>query len=593
MCNSLCCMMDDPSFKLAGMRVLHWCMLGVTILLLVCEVAISQLCKSLITLVDGFHTLFILMRMALPPPQTASIIKPSLSHLNSPASPPHAFLSSAGLLSSLPAQSSIKLPPGNQTAIDGSAIPDQPPAPQFHCEAASLVNSHQHFSSKLSPPALSCGLSYTTSRVQTVGMFISALVLASLCLSYIMEIISFTVEPHPVKRPLLLVVVGAVSVLHKMLVLGLNWDELLDWNKASRQPGTKSHLVVNHKVMAEEETKGEAELGRVQSAVEDMLHNGALVLCNPGTSCDPDTDSQTPQRQPAVHLHAAPPRDSSNCEVTSGVADLSHLEDITEIYKDKTCMGYLDSQHASITSPVCKSSDHIKIPVPVYFLSFVPVVQGLCTSLLSLSNSLVMLLVGPQCLHSSGTCGFLVYLDPALSLLAVITLIATATPQVHRYGLLLLQATPPHICVYDLGRKIASVPGVQAVHDLHVWQLTESFTVASVHVHCHAGFPAHRCADLMSGVTRVLQSVGVSCCTVQPEFAYCSAGNGSGDQSAVVHREDPSQPPLLACSLACGKACAGNMCCTPLGEESRSLLAPPAGETKEEPQTLVIENTFL
>lgn len=80
-----------------------------------------------------------------------------------------------------------------------------------------------------------------------MGMFISALVLASLCLSYIMEIISFTVEPHPVKRPLLLVVVGAVSVLHKMLVLGLNWDELLDWSKASRQPGTKSHLVVNHK----------------------------------------------------------------------------------------------------------------------------------------------------------------------------------------------------------------------------------------------------------------------------------------------------------------------------------------------------------
>lgn len=64
--------------------------------------------------------------------------------------------------------------------------------------------------------------------------------------------------------------------------------------------------------------------------------------------------------------------------------------------------------------------------------------------------------------------------------------------QVHKYGLLLLQSTPPHICVSDLGRRIASIPGVQAVHNLHVWQLTESFTVASVHVHCHAGFPAHR-----------------------------------------------------------------------------------------------------
>lgn len=64
--------------------------------------------------------------------------------------------------------------------------------------------------------------------------------------------------------------------------------------------------------------------------------------------------------------------------------------------------------------------------------------------------------------------------------------------QVYRYGMLLLQASPPHICVSDVGRRITSVPGVQAVHELHIWQLTESITVASVHVHCHAAFPFSR-----------------------------------------------------------------------------------------------------
>lgn len=103
-----------------------------------------------------------------------------------------------------------------------------------------------------------------------------------------------------------------------------------------------------------------------------------------------------------------------------------------------------------------------------------------------------------------------------------------------------------------------------------------------------------RCADLMSGVTKVLQSVGVSCCTIQPEFASCSmSSSGCGcDASPVVHREDPSLSPLQACSLACGKACAGSMCCSSLEEEARSLLAP-AGESMEEAQTLVVENTFL
>ncbi len=103
-----------------------------------------------------------------------------------------------------------------------------------------------------------------------------------------------------------------------------------------------------------------------------------------------------------------------------------------------------------------------------------------------------------------------------------------------------------------------------------------------------------RCADLMSGVTRVLQSVGVRCCTVQPEFTSGSGSSaGSGEASPVIHREDPSLPPTPACNLACGKACTGSMCCSLLEEENRSMLAPPTGETGEDSQTLVIENTIL
>ncbi|XP_068441925.1 proton-coupled zinc antiporter SLC30A1 isoform X2 [Clinocottus analis] len=539
------------------MRVLHWCMLGVTILL-VCEVAISQLCKSLIILVDGFHSLFVLLHLALPP-QTASVKKQTLPSLDSSASPPRASSSSAVLPSILPAQSSIESPPG--TPAGGP---------------------------------LACGVSFTSSRLQPVGAFISALLLTSLCLSYFMEIISFSLEPHTAQRPLLLVMVGAVSLLHKLLVVWLQKERA----KASRPLKNEPHLEENHKVLAAEETKGQAEPGRVlddvshvQSAVDNSLHNGALVLCNPGTSSIPDTASQTTRQQPVLR-NAAGQQDSRDCEAASE----SRPEDTIEIYKDNTCMGYLDSQNASNTK-VYKSSHYMTAPSsqrPISFLSFVLVVQGLCTSVLVLFNSLVMLLVGPEFLHSSGTCGLLLYMDPVLSLLAVIMLIATAAPQVHRYGLLLLQATPPHICTSDLGRRITSVPGVQAVHNLHIWQLTDSFMVASVHVHCHAGFPMHRCADLMSGVTKVLQSVGVSCCTVQPEFASCSGSSvgSEGDASPVIHREDPSLSPLLTCSLACGKACAGHMCCSPR-EEDTSRMAPPAGETKEEPHTLVIENTFL
>ncbi|KAL6116085.1 uncharacterized protein ACO6RY_00776 [Pungitius sinensis] len=528
------------------MRLLHWCSLGVTILLLVCEVVISRLCNSLITLVDGFHTLFILLHLALPHPQTSSIKNTLLPSLDSSASP-HASSSSAAPPPLPPAESSIKSPPVDQ------------------------------------------GVSFSSSRIQPVGAFISALFLTSLCLSYFLEIISFSLEPHPVQRPLLPVVVGAVSLLHKLLALLLNWDWLQ--NDASRRPNSDAHLEGNHKVSAPEETRGRDERGHVQSAVDDPLQIGALVLSNPGTFGVPD-------------LHAAAHQGRRDCEAASGAVGLqvgkceNRSEDPMETSKDNICMGHLDSHNAS-NATVFNSSHHSESTVPcrrgtVIVPSFVLVVQGLCPALLALVNSLVMLLISPQVLHSSAGCGLLVYLDPLLSLLAVILLIATTAPQVHRYGLLLLQATPPHICTSDLGRRITSVPGVQAVHNLHIWQLTESFFVASVHVHCHAGFSVHRCADLMSGVTKVMQSVGVSCCTVQPEFASCSgtSAGSEGDASPVIHREDPSLPPPLTCSLACGKACAGFMCCSTVEEET-SLMAPPAGETKEEPQTLVIENTFL
>ncbi|KAM4566771.1 uncharacterized protein PAE49_010275 isoform 1-T2 [Odontesthes bonariensis] len=556
------------------MRVPLWCILGLTMLLLLCEIAISQLCKSLITMVDGFHTLFVLVHMALPLPQNAAVITPALSSLYSPASPSHAFPSLTAFFPPKRSDSPVQPEPDTQTIIGGSAMLDQP-----LYEAPTMVNTHKLFSPTVSPKTFHCNLSFTNSRIQAVGVFISSLLLASLCISYFLEIISFILEPHPVKHPLLPVVVGGVSLLLKMLVFGLNWAQLQDERaESSRREEFESHLEVNHKALAEEDSRGQEESestvqSEVQSAARDPLHAGTLVLHNPGTHSIPDTDCKTLQQPAEV-----------SCKEESCAADFK----------------FSGSKKTSEISSVCKSSQLPDTPVQssqwsVCLLSFVFVVQGLFTSLLSLINSLVTLLIAPQSPHSSAVCSVLVYLDPGLSLLAVFTLIATTMPQVYRYGLLLLQASPPHICVSDLGRMIASVPGVQAVHDLHIWQLTESLSVASVHVHCYAGFPVDRCADVMLGVTKVLQNVGVSCCTVQPEFASCSGSSSDrgGDASPIIHRQDPSSPPLPACSLACGKACAGSMCCALLEDDTQRVPTPPAGDTREEPQTLVIENTFL
>lgn len=200
--------------SVADMRLLHWCMLGVTLLLLCCEVVISQAFHSLIMLMDGFHTFLILMRMAL---NQAGVKKPPLSSSDSPVPPPHASSSSSAAQS----ESSIKSPPGTQTFTDGSTLPDQPQP-------------------KLSPPALNCTLSYSDCRIQSLGTFITALFLTTLCISYFLELGTICMAPKPIQQPLLLVVVTGVSLFHKMLMLWLNWDH-------QKAPEAESHVDINHK----------------------------------------------------------------------------------------------------------------------------------------------------------------------------------------------------------------------------------------------------------------------------------------------------------------------------------------------------------
>lgn len=47
---------------------------------------------------------------------------------------------------------------------------------------------------------------------------------------------------------------------------------------------------------------------------------------------------------------------------------------------------------------------------------------------------------------------------------------------------ILLQGVPTSVSLVDVRSAILSIPGVISVHELHIWQLSESKIVASVHV---------------------------------------------------------------------------------------------------------------
>jgi cobalt-zinc-cadmium efflux system protein len=72
--------------------------------------------------------------------------------------------------------------------------------------------------------------------------------------------------------------------------------------------------------------------------------------------------------------------------------------------------------------------------------------------------------------------------DPAAALAIAVVVVAQAVGIVRRSVAVLLEAAPPTIDVARLSAAIAAVPGVEEVHDLHVWSLSDELHALSAHL---------------------------------------------------------------------------------------------------------------
>lgn len=90
--------------------------------------------------------------------------------------------------------------------------------------------------------------------------------------------------------------------------------------------------------------------------------------------------------------------------------------------------------------------------------------------------------------------------DPLVSVLIAGLILFSSWALVREAVDVLMEAVPPHIDVERLGRALAAVPGVEEVHDLHVWTLTTGRYALSAHV-----VARHRVGDgdLLAAVTDV------------------------------------------------------------------------------------------
>ncbi|WBW74243.1 ER zinc importer, CDF family, Zhf1 [Schizosaccharomyces osmophilus] len=110
--------------------------------------------------------------------------------------------------------------------------------------------------------------------------------------------------------------------------------------------------------------------------------------------------------------------------------------------------------------------------------------------------------------------------DPCVSVLLTFIILLSAIPLCKSAALILLQVAPQSIRIEDVSYLISQLNGVESVHELHIWQLSDVKLIATVHV-C-VTLPDDRGESYMKmtkDINRVLQSFGIHECTIQPEFA--------------------------------------------------------------------------
>ncbi|XP_039605929.1 zinc transporter 10-like [Polypterus senegalus] len=120
-------------------------------------------------------------------------------------------------------------------------------------------------------------------------------------------------------------------------------------------------------------------------------------------------------------------------------------------------------------------------------------------------------------------CNWKCYVDPCLSFLMVFIIMKNAVPLIKDATAILMLKVPDRILVKQLSEDLSSVPGVQGIHELHIWELSSGRSVASLHV---------KCADSLAfeSINQQLQEIfhkaGVHSITIQPELTYLEKPSG-------------------------------------------------------------------
>jgi len=145
------------------------------------------------------------------------------------------------------------------------------------------------------------------------------------------------------------------------------------------------------------------------------------------------------------------------------------------------------------------------------------------------------------------------YLDPICSILIAIILLVGTLPLVKNCVKILMQTVPPDINLEKIESEMLQIKGVLSIHEFHVWQLSITKIIGTVHISCARSVEFFNVAV---NIKQVLHKYGVHATTIQPEF---------------VDTEEAKQ---IDCNIMCQSTkCQEKLCCA---EDNKLTKRKPA-----------------
>ncbi|OTB13072.1 hypothetical protein K445DRAFT_76587 [Daldinia sp. EC12] len=175
------------------------------------------------------------------------------------------------------------------------------------------------------------------------------------------------------------------------------------------------------------------------------------------------------------------------------------------------------------------------------------------------------------------------YADPGISMAIAIMILVTSIPLVKNSGKILMQSAPKGVNIDDVRHDLEKIPGIQSVHELHIWRLDQKKSIASAHI----VVSNNDMSDFMNRARTVgecLHAYGIHSATLQPELATpispLSANNSNISRNNInISAETPAaatagtdsssgasirrrRPDISApCQIVCGNICENLTCC--------------------------------